>query len=124
MAATPTLTSVDRKVKELVFGPLGIVGAKFKVFTVASGTYAAGGVVCDLSPFFSSRIYGAWIMNPTVRDASTGYVQAAYVPGTAKTDGKGGWSPADGKIQISTGATENTTDDQSAHVIYLCVLGS
>ena len=61
-------------------------------------------------------------MNPTVRNATTGYYQVGYAPGTAKTDYRGGYSPTDGKIVFSDGATE-ASGDLSAYKVYAVVCG-
>lgn len=71
--------------------------------------------------FFPHRIYWVMFMNPTVR-SGTDYAQVGYAPGTAMTDGKGGYSPADGKIVFSTGATE-FGGDASTYTVYAVVCG-
>lgn len=126
MAVTTTLSKTNLKIKQMVFGMPNVVGAKFKVFEVTVSSVSAQGDAIDLSAHFS-RIFLAFVMNSFAKDASTGYVGAAYTPGTAKTDQAGGWSPSDGKIHILKGATGdfiNDTSDQSAHVVYLVVCGS
>jgi hypothetical protein len=62
-------------------------------------------------------------MNPTARDATTGFLQVGYEPGTAKTDKAGGFSPTDGKYVLSGGATECTASDHSAHTLYFVACG-
>lgn len=122
----------DMKMKAMTMGPAGAAGATIKVIKVVPATtnYAAGGVTLNLGTSgplgadgFKRRVYWCVPMNPTARDATTGYLQHGYVPGTAKTDAPGGFSPADGKYVMSTGATEMTASDQSAHTLYYVACG-
>lgn len=98
-------------------------GANIKVIKITPPTtYTAGGDALDLSALFPDRIYWLMFMNATVRNATTGYLQVGYAPGTAKTDRFGGYSPTDGKVVYSAGATE-AADDLSAYPTYAVVCG-
>jgi hypothetical protein len=132
-AIAASVWKTNMKEHAMVFGPKGAAGATIKVIKVVPGTgnYSAGGVTLDLSTAgslgadgFKRRVYWCVPMNPTAVDASTGFLQVGYVPGTAKTDGPGGFSPADGVYVMSTGATEMTASDQSAHVLYFVACGT
>ena len=131
-AIAASVWKVNMKQHAMVYGPKGASGARTMVVKVvpATSNYSAGGVTLDLSTAgtlgssgFKRRIYYCVPMNPTARDASTGFLQVGYEPGTAKTDAPGGWNPADGKYVMSTGATEMTASDQSAHTLYFVVCG-
>ena len=131
-AIAASVWKVNMKQHAMVFGPKGASGARKVVVKVVPATdnYTAGGVTLDLSTAgtlgadgFKHRIYYCVPMNPTVRNASTGYKQVGYEPGTAKTDAPGGWNPADGKYVLSTGATESTAANNSAYVMYFIVCG-
>ena len=131
-AIAASVWKVNMKEHKMVFGPAGASGATVKVIKVIPATtnYSAGGVTLDLSTAgplgsdgFKRRIYWCVPMNPTAIDASTGFLQHGYVPGTAKTDAPGGFSPTDGVYVLSAGATECTASDQSAHPLYFVVCG-
>ena len=131
-AIAAAVWKTNMKMQAMTMGPAGAAGATIKVIKVVPGTanYSAGGVTLDLSTAgslgadgFKRRLYWCVPMNPTARDASTGYLQVGYVPGTAKTDAPGGFSAADGKYVMSTGATEMTASDQSAHTLYFVACG-
>ena len=124
-AIAASVWKVNMKEHAMVMGPAGSPGATIKVIKVvpATANYSAGGVTLDLSSFFKQRIYWCVPMNPTARDATTGFLQVGYEPGTAKTDRAGGFAPADGKYVLSSGATECTASDQSAHTLYFVVCG-
>lgn len=115
----------DMKMHAMTLGPQGNAGASIKVIKVVPATdnYSAGGVTLDLSSFFPRRLYWCVPMNPTARDATTGYLQIGYEPGTAKTDSAGGWSAADGKYVMSAGATEASAANESAHTLYFVACG-
>jgi hypothetical protein len=132
-AIAAAVWKTSMKMQAMTMGPAGASGATIKVVKVTPATtnYSAGGVTLDLSTAgplgsagFKRRIYWAVPMNPTAVDASTGFLQHGYVPGTAKTDAPGGFSPTDGKYVMSTGATEMTASDQSAHALYYVVCGT
>src|SRR5512137_307493 len=123
----------DMKMKAMTMGPAGAAGATIKVIKVTPATtnYSAGGVTLNLgtsgplgSDGFKHRVYWCVPMNPTAVDASTGFLQHGYVPGTAKTDAPGGFSPTDGKYFNDTATTEMTASDQSAHVLYYVACGT
>jgi len=128
-AIAATAWKVNMKMRAMMFGPYHEPGATIKVIKVVPATtnYAAGGVTLDLSAHFKHRLYWCVPMNPTARDATTGFLQVGYEPGTAlaNTPGNnaGGWNPADGKYVLSSGATECTASDQSAHTLYFVACG-
>jgi len=128
-AIAAEIWKVNQKMRAMMFGPYHEPGATVKVIKVTPATdnYTAGGVTLDLSAHFPHRLYWCVPMNATCRDASTGFEQIGYVPGTAlaNTPGNcaGGFNPADGKYVASQGATERTASDQSAHVMYFVACG-
>lgn len=125
-AIAASVWKTNLKMRAMTFGPAGVNGASIKVVKVVPATdnYSAGGVTLDLSSLFPKRLYWCVPMNGgAARDATTGYLQFGYVPGTALTDAAGGFSPADGKYVMSTGATEMTASDQSAHTLYFVACG-
>jgi hypothetical protein len=124
-AIAAVVWKTNLKQRAMTFGPHGVKGASIKVIKVTPATdnYSAAGVTLDLSAHFPERIYWCVPMNATVRNATTGYMQVGYVPGTAKTDKAGGFASTDGKYQFSAGATEDTASDNSAYVIYFVVCG-
>jgi len=88
-------------------------------------TYTSTGDALDLSALFPDRIYWLMFMNPTAGDnpgGASAYEQVGYVPGTAKTDRFGGFSPTDGKVVFSEGATE-ASGDLKEHIVYAVVCG-
>jgi hypothetical protein len=119
------ISSTNHKLRTTMMGPKGNVGATIKVIKITPTTdYTAGGDHLDLSSFFTNRIWWLMFMNPTVRNATTGYLQVGYIPGTAKTDGRGGYSPTDGHITFTAGGTESAThDDPHAYPVYAVVSG-
>ena len=73
---------------------------------------------------FRNRVYWALLMNPTVKDATTNYLQMGLVPGTAKGDTAGGYSPVDWYIRASDAATETTdATDLSGYTPYIVACG-
>ena len=97
-------------------------GASIRVLKITPPTtYTSTGDALDLSAFFPDRIYWMMFMNPSVR-SGTDFAQVGYEPGTAKTDRFGGYSPADGKIVFSGGATESA-GDMSTYLVYAVVCG-
>ena len=131
-AIAASVYKVNMKQHAMVFGPQGASGAKTVVVKVVPGTgnYSAGGVTLDLSTAgglgkdgFKHRVYYCVPMNPTAIDASTGFLQHGYVPGTAKTDAPGGFSPTDGKYVCSAGASEIGSADISDHTLYYVACG-
>lgn len=131
-AIAASVWKTNQKMHAMTFGPAGAAGATIKVIKVVPATtnYSAGGVTLNLGTSgplgadgFKRRIYWCVPMNPTARDASTGFLQVGYEPGTAKTDAPGGFSPTDGTYVLSSGATECTASDQSAHTLYFVVCG-
>jgi len=126
MAIAVTAPYVKMKLRDMMAGSgnLGRTkGAVVKVVKIVPPTtYTAAGDALDLSALFPSRIYWLMFMNPTVRNATTGFAQVGYYPGTAKTDRFGGYSPTDGKVVYSAGNTESS-GDMAAYVTYAVVCG-
>lgn len=122
IAVTNPMTS--HKMRYQMMGPKLNPGASIKVIKITPATaYTAAGDHLNLSALFPNRIYWLMFMNSNVR-SGTDFAQVGYVPGTAKTDYKGGWSPTDGHIVYSAGATEATTNgDYSTYVTYAVVCG-
>ena len=123
IAATAPMT--NHKMHYMMMGPKDNPGASIKVIKIIPATaYTAAGDHLDLSALFPKRIYWLMFMNPTVINAGVNFVQAGYIPGTAKTDYRGGWSPTDGHFVLSAAATEATTNaDYSAYPVYAVVCG-
>ena len=132
-AIAASVWKTNQKMHAMTFGPKGAAGATIKVIKVVPATtnYSAGGVTLDLSTAgplgtegFKRRIYWCVPMNATARNATTGYLQVGYVPGTAKTDAPGGFAATDGKYVLSNGATEGGQADYSAYTLYFVVCGT
>jgi hypothetical protein len=104
-----TTVPVDKTMGQLLSGGRLPKGAKVKTFTITlPASYDAGGSTLDLSAHFKDRIWFAAPMAPFAINASTGAVYVGLVPGTAKTDGQGGFSAADWKVRAAATATEST----------------
>jgi hypothetical protein len=75
---------------------------------------------------FKDRIWWMMPMTYTAKNATTGYLQMGFVPGTAKTDiVAGGYATSGWKVQLSAGATETADNaDISAYTFYAVVCGS
>jgi hypothetical protein len=117
------ISSVDHKLHYLMMGPKYLKGSTIKTLTITPATNAAaGGDTLDLSAHFPNRVYWVKAMNPTAKNATTGYVQVGFVPGTAKTDNPGGWASTDWKVQFSEGATSKT-GNIAAYVVYAVACG-
>lgn len=122
-AIAATAAAMNKKMTYTMMGPKENKGATIKVIKITPPTtYTAGGDALDLTTLFPKRIYWLMFMNATVRNASTGYLQVGWVPGTAMTDKRGGYSPSDGKLTFSDGATE-ASGDLSAYPVYAVVCG-
>ena len=122
-AIAVTAAYSKHKMRYHLMGPKDNPGATIKVIKIVPPTsYTAGGDTLDLSTLFKRRIWWVMFMNATVRNATTGYLQVGYVPGTAKTDYRGGYSPTDGKITLSNAATE-ASGNVSAYPVYAVVCG-
>jgi hypothetical protein len=118
-----TVTS-DVTANELLVGKgVGSKAAKFKVIALTPpASYDAGGSTVDFSGVFKERVYFALPMNPTARDATTGFTQISLVPPTAKTDKQGGYPGAGWLLQSSVGAAE-ASGSLSDHPVYVVVCG-
>ena len=122
-AIAVTNPAVNHKMHYMMMGPKENKGASIKVIKITPPTsYTSTGDALDLTALFPKRIYWLMFMNATVRNATTGYLQVGWVPGTAMTDKKGGYSPTDGKVVFSAGATESS-GDLSAYPVYAVVCG-
>ena len=111
------------KVRYHLMGSKYNKGATIKVIKITPPTsYTSTGDALDLSALFPKRIWWVMFMNPSVR-SGTDFAQIGYVPGTAMTDFRGGYSPTDGKIVFSGGATESS-GDMSTYLAYAVVCGS
>ena len=123
-AIAVTAPETKHKMHYMMQGPKQNPGASIKAIKIVPPTeYTTTGDALDLSALFPNRIYWMMFMNPNVR-SGTDFAQVGYEPGTAKTDYRGGYSPTDGKIVLSGGATEFTDDaDASTYVIYAVVCG-
>jgi hypothetical protein len=118
-----TAPETNHKMHYQMMGPKQEKGATIKAIKITPpDSYTSTGDALDLSTLFPSRIYWVMFMNATVVNAGVDYVQVGYEPGTAKDDFKGGYSPADGKVVFSAGATESS-GDLSAYPVYAVVCG-
>lgn len=131
-AIAASVYEVGMKEHAMVFGPQSSQGATIKVIRVVpnNSSYTATGVTLDLSTAgplgangFKRRLYWCVPMNPACRNATTGYLNIGYEPGTAKDDSIGGFSPADGKYVCSKGETEASTGDYAAYVMFFVACG-
>lgn len=122
-AIAVTAPETKHKMHYMMQGPKNNPGANIKVIKIVPPTsYTSTGDALDLSALFPNRIYWLMFMNPTVINAGSDYVQVGYEPGTAKTDYRGGYSPTDGKVVFTAGATESS-GDLSAYTVYAVVCG-
>jgi hypothetical protein len=118
-----TNPATNHKIHYTMMGPKNNKGATIKVIKITPPTsYTAGGDALDLSALFPKRIYWLMFMNATVRNATTGYLQVGWVPGTTMTDKRGGFSPTDGKLTLSNAGTE-ASGNVAAYVVYAVVCG-
>jgi hypothetical protein len=124
-AIAATAADTNHTMRYMMMGPKENKGASIKVIKITPpDSYTAGGDALNLTTLFPKRIYWLMFMNATVRNATTGFVQVGWVPGTAMTDKHGGYSPTDGKVifSASTGAAE-ASGDLSAYPVYAVVCG-
>jgi hypothetical protein len=121
-AIAVTAPATKHKLYYTMMGPKNNPGATIKVIKIVPpDSYTSTGDALDLTTLFPRRIYCVMFMNSNAR-SGTSFAQVGYAPGTAKTDYRGGYSPADGKIVFSAGATESS-GDMSAYVVYAVVSG-
>ena len=125
MSACAVSTTVSNKMVKMCSGQQNLPGASVKVILVTlTSSYDAGGSALDMSSIFPDRVFWAAPMTATAKDATTGFTTLGVVPGTAKTDVKGGFASTDWKITSALGATETTsTNSLSDHVCYIVACG-
>ena len=123
MSANAVSTTVSTKMVQLCSGQQNLPGASVKVILVTlTSSYDAGGSALDMSSLFPDRVFWAAPMTATAKDASTGFTTIGVVPGTAKTDVKGGFASTDWKITSAVGASQ-ASGDLSDHVCYIVACG-
>jgi hypothetical protein len=104
-------------------GQQNMPGASVKVILVTlPTTYEAAGSALDLSALFPDRVFWAAPMTATAKDATTSFTTIGVVPGTAKTDVKGGFASTDWKITSAVGASE-ASGNIADHVCYIVACG-
>jgi hypothetical protein len=123
MTANAVSTTVSSKIVQVCSGAQNLPGASVKVILVTlTSSYDAGGSTLDLSSIFPDRVFWAAPMTATAKDATTGFTTIGLVPGTAKTDVKGGFLSTNWKITSALGASE-ASGDLSDHVCYIVAYG-
>ena len=121
-ATTPTAD----KLGAINVGAMGLPkGATVKTFTITMpASYDAGGSALDLSAHFPDRVWFAAPMAPFAINATTGAIYIGLVPGTAKTDGKGGYASSDWKVRAAATATESAgAANLSAYTFTMFAIG-
>ena len=123
MSACAVSTTVTVPMVKMCSGQQNLPGASVKVILVTlSSSYDAAGSTLDLSSLFPDRVFWAAPMTATAKDATTGFTTIGIVPGTAKTDVKGGFLSTNWKITSAVGAAE-ASGDLSDHVCYIVACG-
>jgi len=124
-AVTTAIDKTSQKVGAICAGPQNCAGASTKTIKITlPASYDAGGSALNLSSYFTSRVYWAVPLTPFCINASTGAVYIGLVPGTAKTDTPGGYSPTDWKVRSAATATESSAAaNLSAYTGYILVCG-
>jgi hypothetical protein len=111
-------------VQECGGSPTKAAGTEKVILITLPSSYDTLGSTLDLSTPFPDRVFWAFPMTAIAKDATTGFTQIGVVPGTAKTDGLGGFASTDWKITSSVSATEVANEgDLSDHVCYIVACG-
>lgn len=123
MGACAVSTTVSSPMVKMCSGQQNMPGASVKVILVTlPTTYDAAGSALDLSALFPDRVFWAAPMTATAKDATTSFTTIGVVPGTAKTDVKGGFASTDWKITSAVGASE-ASGNIADHVCYIVACG-
>ena len=123
MGACTVSTTVSSPMVKMCSGQQNMPGASVKVILVTlPASYDAGGSALSLASLFPDRVFWAVPMTATAKDATTGFTTIGVVPGTAKTDAKGGYSSTDWKITSAVGAAE-ASGNLADHVTYIVACG-
>ena len=109
-------------VQECGGSPVKAAGTTKVILITLPASYDTLGSALDLSTPFPDRVFWAFPMTAIAKDATTGFTQIGIVPGTAKTDGLGGFASTDWVVTSSVSATE-AADDLSDHVCYIVACG-
>jgi hypothetical protein len=123
-----TAASVSSRtmVQECGGSPTKAAGTEKVILITLPSSYDTLGSALDLSTPFPNRVFWALPMTAIAADGATPdtYTQIGVVPGTAKTDGLGGFASTDWKITSSVSAAEvANTGDISDHVCYIVACG-
>lgn len=104
-------TAVNHQMGAEQYGLVGAPGASIKMFKITlPASYnqtTTHGSAMDLSSHFKNRVYWALVVSPFFINATNGAVCVGLVPGTAKTDKPGGFSPSNWKVRAFATATES-----------------
>lgn len=127
-AVTVTAQTTSKSTGQLLTGGRLPKGAQWKTFTItlplSYDQTTVHGSALDLSAYFPDRIFFAAPMSPFAINASTGALYVGLVPGTAKTDGEGGFASNDWKVRAAATATESSNAaDLSAYTFTMVACG-
>jgi len=111
-------------VQECGGSPTKAAGTVKVILITLTDSYDAAGSTLSLATPFPNRVFWAFPMTAIAMGTANAFTQIGLVPGTAKTDGLGGFASTDWKIISSVSATEATTSgDLSDHVCYIVACG-
>ena len=113
-------------VQECGGSPTKEAGTVKVILITLPASYDSNGSALSLATPFPNRVFWAFPMTAIANDAGNPYTftQIGLIPGTAKTDGLGGFASTDWKITSSVSAAEvASTGDLSDHVCYIVACG-
>ena len=109
-------------VQECGGSPTKEAGTIKVILVTLTASYDVAGSALSLATPFPNRVFWAFPMTAIAKDATTGFTQIGLVPGTAKTDGLGGFGSTDWKVISSVSATE-ASGNLADHVCYIVACG-
>jgi len=115
-------TSSRTLVQECGGAPTKNAGYEKVILVTLTASYDAGGSALDLSTLFPNRVYWALPMTAIAMGAANAFTQVSLVPGTAKTDGLGGFASTDWKVTSSVSEVE-ASGSLADHVTYIVACG-